>query len=121
MLVYSNRGLIMVSKKTKSDIVDRIYEKSGFELKNVRSIVDFFLDEMKSTLQQGKSVELRGFGTFEIRERKGRQKARNPKTGETVSVEDHAVVAFRSGKELKSIVWGLPSQKKAVHTTDEKD
>lgn len=110
---------MLSNKKTKSDIVDRIYEKSGFELKDVRSIVDCFLDEMKDALEEGKSVELRGFGTFEIRERKGRKKARNPKTGETVSVEDHAVVAFRSGKELKSSVWSLPSHPKASLTTDE--
>jgi nucleoid DNA-binding protein len=107
------------NKKTKSDIVDRIYEKSGFELKDVRSIVDSFLDELKLALEEGKSVELRGFGTFEIRERKGRQKARNPKTGEIVSVEDHAVVAFRSGKELKGTVWGLPSKLKATLVADE--
>lgn len=100
-------------KKTKSDLVNHIYEKSGHELKDIRSIVDIFLEEVKDALEDGQSVELRGFGTFEIRERKGRKKARNPKTGETVSVEDHAVVAFRSGKELKSSVWSIPSGRKS--------
>lgn len=98
-------------KKTKSDLVNHIYEKSGHELKDIRSIVDIFLDEIKGALEEGESVELRGFGTFEVRERKGRKKARNPKTGETVSVQDHAVVAFRSGKELKSSVWSIPAGK----------
>lgn len=101
---------MLVKKQTKSDLIDRIYEKSGYELKEVRSIVDIFLEEVKKSLEDGQSVELRGFGTFEIRKRKGREKARNPKTGETVSVEDHAVVAFRSGKELKSSVWAIPSK-----------
>lgn len=95
-------------KKTKSDLVDRIYEKTGNELKDIRSVVDQFLEEVKTALEDGQSVELRGFGTFEIRERKGRQKARNPKTGETVSVKDHAVVAFRAGKDLKNSVWDIP-------------
>ncbi|HNQ97599.1 MAG: integration host factor subunit beta [Spirochaetales bacterium] len=95
-------------KRTKSDLVDRIYEKSGQDLKDIRAVVDLFLDEVKTALEEGRSVELRGFGTFEIRERKGRQKARNPKTGEIVSVQDHAVVAFRSGKELKNNVWNVP-------------
>lgn len=99
-----------LSKKTKSDLVDAIYEKTGHELKDVRSIVDAFLEEVKTSLEAGSSVELRGFGTFEVRERKGRQKARNPKTGASVSVEDHAVVAFRSGKDLKNSVWGIPSR-----------
>jgi integration host factor subunit beta len=100
------------NKQTKSDLIDQIYEKTGHELKDIRSIVDSFLEVLKIALENDQSVELRGFGTFEIRERKGRKKARNPKTGETVSVEDHAVVAFRAGKELKSTVWNFPSQKK---------
>ncbi len=101
------------NKQTKSDLVDRIYEKNGHDLKVIRSVVDAFLEEVKASLESGQSVELRGFGTFEIRERKGRKKARNPKTGETVSVRDHAVVAFRSGKDLKSSVWELPHKEPA--------
>jgi integration host factor subunit beta len=52
-------------------------------------------------------VELRGVGTFEVRTRKGRSKARNPKTGEIVSVEDHGVAAFRPGRELKTTAWSV--------------
>lgn len=98
-------------KRTKSDLVDAIYEKSGHELKDIRSIVDLFLEELKITLENDQSIELRGFGTLEIRERKGRNKARNPKTGEIVSVKDHGVVAFRAGKELKQTVWEIPSKR----------
>jgi len=101
---------MLVKKKTKSDLVDAIYEKTGNDLKDIRAIVDLFLDITKQALEGGQSVELRGFGTFEIRERKGRKKARNPKTGEIVSVEDHAVVAFRAGKDLKNSVWDIPSR-----------
>ena len=100
------------SKKTKSELIDQIYQKTGHELKDIRSVVDYFLEEVKDALDAGLPVELRGFGTFEIRERKGRKKARNPKTGEIVSVEDHAVVAFRAGKDLKSSVWDIPSRGK---------
>jgi integration host factor subunit beta len=101
----------MIGKKqTKSDLIDQIYRKTGFELKDIRSIVDLFLGEVKTALEDNQSVELRGFGTFEIRKRKGRAKARNPKTGEIVSVEDHAVVAFRSGKDLKNSVWDVPAR-----------
>lgn len=100
-------------KQTKSELIEKIYEKSDLELAQIRSIVDLFLDEMKQALENDQSVELRGFGTFEIRERKGRSKARNPKTGEIVSVEDHAVVAFRSGKDLKNSVWDLPVRRRS--------
>ncbi|MDR3144948.1 MAG: integration host factor subunit beta, partial [Treponema sp.] len=74
------------SKYTKADIVDSVYEKTGMNRKEIRTIVDLFLDEIKDALIKGMIIELRGFGTFEVRIRKGRQKARNPKTGKTVSV-----------------------------------
>ena len=54
-----------------------------------------------------KVIELRGFGTFEVRTRKGREKARNPKTGDLVAVDTHGVAVFRPGKELKDLVWNL--------------
>lgn len=102
---------MLVKKQTKSDLIDHIYEKTGHELKDIRSIVDIFLEDIKAALEKEHSVELRGFGTFEVRERKGRKKARNPKTGAIVSVEDHAVVAFRAGKDLKNTVWEIPSHR----------
>jgi len=98
----------MSSKKlTKIDLVDRIYEKSDIEIKNIKVVVDSLLDEIKDALVTNNSVELRGFGTFENRLRKGRAQARNPRTGEIVSVDDHFVVVFRPGKELKNTVWNL--------------
>ena len=51
------------------------------------------------------TAELRGFGTFEVRVRKGKEKARNPKTGEIVSVDKHGVAVFRAGRELKEELW----------------
>ncbi|MDR2629947.1 MAG: integration host factor subunit beta [Spirochaetaceae bacterium] len=98
----------MVEKKiTKADIIDSIYEKTGMNRKEIRSLVDFFIDDIKDALVKRRIVELRGFGTFEIRVRKGRQKARNPKTGEPVSVTSHGIAAFRPGRELKQAVWNL--------------
>ena len=101
-----------LSKITKADIVDAIYSKSGANRKEIRDVVDLFIEEVKSALISQKAIELRGFGTFEIRIRKGRQKARNPKTGETVSVSSHGIVTFRPGRELKQSVWTLIPDKK---------
>ena len=70
-------------------------------------IVDTLLFEIKEALASGSVIELRGLGTFEVKVRKGRQCARNPRTGETVSVENHGVAVFRPGKELKNRVWDL--------------
>jgi integration host factor subunit beta len=98
----------MAGKKvTKADIVDSVYQKTGMSRKEIRTVVDLFLDEIKDALIEQMIIELRGFGTFEIRVRKGRQKARNPKTGEAVSVNSHGIAAFRPGRELKQDVWGL--------------
>jgi integration host factor subunit beta len=98
-----------VGNLTKADIVDAIYEKTGAERKDVKDVINRFLEELKGALVSHKVIELRGFGTFEIKVRKGRQKARNPKTGELVSVSSHGIAAFRAGKELKQAVWNLES------------
>jgi integration host factor subunit beta len=62
---------------------------------------------IKEALVKRHVIELRGFGTFEIKIRGGRQKARNPKTGEVVSVNSHGTACFRPGRDLKSAVWKL--------------
>jgi integration host factor subunit beta len=99
----------MVSNKfTKANIVDSIYNKTGTNRKDIRDVVDLFIEEIKSALVNQMVIELRGFGTFETKIRKGRKKARNPKTGELLSVSSHGIAAFRAGRELKQAVWNLP-------------
>ena len=99
----------MTGKKiTKAEIIDAVYEKTGLNRKDIKTVVDIALEGIKDGLTQGTIIELRGFGTFEIRIRKGRQKARNPKTGETVSISSHGIALFRAGKELRQAVWNLP-------------
>jgi integration host factor subunit beta len=94
-------------KVTKADIVDSVYEKTGMSRKEIRTVVDLFINEIKDALIEQQVIELRGFGTFEVRVRKGRQKARNPRTGELVSVNSHGIAAFRPGRELKQDVWNI--------------
>ena len=100
----------MAGKKiTKMEIVDAVYEKTGINRKDVKTVTDLVFQEIKDALTDGTVIEFRGFGTFEIRIRKGRQKARNPKTGEKVAVGSHGIAAFRAGRELKQAVWTLPA------------
>ncbi|MFP4378521.1 MAG: HU family DNA-binding protein [Spirochaetales bacterium] len=94
-------------KLTKAEIVERISESITVSKKDIHTIVDLFFSEVKDALTSDRTVEFRGFGTFEIRTRKGREHARNPKTGETVTVQNHGVVVFRPGKELKDAAWPL--------------
>ena len=94
-------------KYTKAEIIDSVYNKTGINRKEIRDMMDLLIDEIKDALVRRCVIELRGFGTFEIRIRKGRQKARNPKTGEILSVNSHGIVSFRAGKELRQDVWTI--------------
>lgn len=100
-----------MKKVTKFDLVEAVYENTSYDKKVVQTVVDSFLEEVKNSLKDSSTIELRGFGTFELRLRKGKESARNPKTGDKVSVAPHYVAAFRSGQELKNSLWNLPVEK----------
>ena len=94
-------------KVTKSDLIDAVYKSTDIEKQDIQKVVDSFLLHTREYLEKGNTIELRGFGTFEARLRKGRASARNPKTGETFKVEPHYVAAFRAGQILKDKLWNL--------------
>jgi integration host factor subunit beta len=103
-------------KFTKADIVDSLYQKTGMSPKEIRTIVDLFVNEVKEALLRQQIIELRGFGTFEVKVRKGRSRSRNPKTGEAISipVRSHGSAVFRPGRELKQAVWNVDGNGGAV-------
>ena len=88
-------------KFTKSDAVSAIYGKTGMSRREIAAVLDIFIHEVKSVLLQRGVVELRGFGTFEVKVRKARSGARNPRTGEAISGRSKAAVSFRPGRDLK--------------------
>lgn len=94
-------------KMTKAEIIERIHQENGIHRGDIHLVIDSLFDILKDGLGQDQVIELRGFGTFEIRTRKGRERARNPKTGDIVPVDTHGVAVFRPGKELKQIAWPL--------------
>ena len=100
------------NKITKSDLVDAVYKSTNLEKQVIQKVIDSFLLHTRESLENGSSIELRGFGTFEVRLRKGRAAARNPKTGEKLSVEPHYVAAFRAGQVLKEKLWNLDKKSK---------
>ena len=98
----------MTAKKfTKADFIDALYEQTGMNRKEIRTTIDLFISEVKAALIQRNVIELRGFGTFEVKTRKARPKARNPRTGQTISIRSHGVVTFRPGRELKQDAWNI--------------
>ena len=97
----------MVAKLSKAEIVKNINESTGIPTADILRIINAFFDEIKDGMKDDRIAELRGFGTFETKVRKGKEKARNPKTGEFCSVESHKVVSFIPGKELKESIWNV--------------
>ena len=92
----------------KGDLVDSVRKKTKCEKIVAQAVINTFLDSIKEELAAGNKVMLRGFGTFEPRLMKGRDNARNPRTGEILSVAPRYTPAFRSGQELKQAVAKLP-------------
>ena len=98
----------MSEKLTKAEIIENIHSKEPtISRTSIHTVIDLLFEELKSGLAEGKIIELRGLGTFEVRNRKGKAHARNPKTGEIVSVENHGVAFFRAGKEIQEKVWDI--------------
>ena len=92
----------MSGNLTKRDIVLNIYEKTGLPQKEVREVVQFTLDAIAEALAEGRNVELRNFGVFEVQVRKSRI-GRNPnKPEKDVIIPKRAVIKFKAGKELKA-------------------
>lgn len=94
-------------KQTKSDILDAVYIKTKLNRNTAKSAYNIIFSEISDALIKGKIVELRGFGTFELKVRKARKNARNPRTGEMVSCHQHKIVKFRAGQDLKLAVWNI--------------
>ncbi|MFH1874950.1 MAG: integration host factor subunit beta [Pseudomonadota bacterium] len=88
----------------KSDLIETVGKTlPNLAVRDVEVIVNTIFDSMTDALAKEERIEIRGFGSFEVRVRKAR-KGRNPKTGETVSVAKHKVPFFKTGRELKEMV-----------------
>mgnify|MGYP001360636049 CR=1 FL=1 len=89
---------------TKSELCEFLVEQTGtLNKKEAELIVNCVFDSIREALASGERVEIRGFGSFSIRERGARQ-ARNPKTGEAVNIPEKKVPFFKTGKELREMV-----------------
>ena len=87
----------------KSDIVDSIAGKIGVPKAQVQQMVDDVFDLIAEGLTKGEKIDLRGFGTFSVRDSKART-GRNPQSGEPIQIPARRVPAFKPGKELKEKV-----------------
>ncbi|MEW5983600.1 MAG: integration host factor subunit beta [Acidobacteriota bacterium] len=88
---------------TKAELVEEVSRVSELTKKHSEVIVDTVFRSIVQALQRGEKIELRGFGSFRLRQRESR-KGRNPKTGERVDVPPKRVPYFKPGKELKDLI-----------------
>ena len=86
----------------KADIVNRVAELASIPRVKAVQAVDTILESMKAALCSGKRIELRGFGVFQVRDRK-KGVGRNPKTGVEVAITPGRTVRFKPGKDLKNL------------------
>lgn len=88
---------------TKADLIVSIADQLKLPAGRAELIVDQIFDGMVAALKRGEGIEIRGFGSFTIREYKAYE-GRNPRTGETVHVKPKRMAFFRVGKELRERV-----------------
>ena len=86
---------------TKKDIVMKVSNETNLTQIDVKKIVQRTLDVILESLERGETVELRNFGVFKVKSRRGRL-GRNPRTGQEVSVPEKKVVVFKLGLVIKN-------------------
>ena len=87
----------------KTELVAAIAAKEGIEKKCAEKAVNAVVAAITDALANGEKVQLVGFGTFEVRER-AEKAARNPKTGEAITVPATKIPTFKAGQGLKNLV-----------------
>ncbi len=86
---------------TKADLSHHLMDCLELGKKEADLLVNTFLESIIESLRTGEGIELRGFGSFRLRDRKARL-GRNPRSGESIKVPPKRVVYFKLGKELRS-------------------
>ncbi|HLU82548.1 MAG TPA: HU family DNA-binding protein [Trueperaceae bacterium] len=88
---------------SKADLVQRVAESTSMKKRDVKDVMDAMLDQISVSLDKGSKVQLTGFGTFEIRERKARTGVK-PGTTDKIKIPASKYPAFKPGKGLKDSV-----------------
>ncbi|MEX2536894.1 MAG: HU family DNA-binding protein [Trueperaceae bacterium] len=88
---------------SKADLVDQIAGETGMSKKDVKAVIDGMLGRVTTSLKGGEKVQLTGFGTFEVRERKARSGVK-PGTTDRIEIPASKYPAFKPGKGLKDSV-----------------
>lgn len=104
---------------TKRDLIEEVaLQYPRFSRRDAEVMVNAVFDSMTDALAKGERIEIRGFGSFIVKQRSARE-GRNPRTGEIVAVAEKKVPLFKVGKELRLRVDGQPVSEEDVAGDDE--
>lgn len=103
---------------TKQSLIQEIAKSTGFVRNDIKTVVEQFLDLVGEKLIEGDTIEIRGFGTFACKPRKARP-ARNPRTGETVLIEERMVPTFKFSNDIKDRINSMEGVLDAVSAEPE--
>jgi nucleoid DNA-binding protein len=88
---------------TKAEFVETLASTLGQTKVESDRVLEAVVQVLKQALQRGEKIDLRGLGVFKVRESKPRQ-ARNPRTGEAISIPARKAAVFKAGKELSALL-----------------
>ncbi len=97
---------------TKADLIEEVLRVTELPRRESETIVETIFESIIQSLQKGEKIEIRGFGSFRTRQRRGRV-GRNPKTGAKVEVPAKKIPFFKPSKELKDFVNNAEAQASA--------
>ncbi|MDJ0864498.1 MAG: integration host factor subunit beta [Myxococcota bacterium] len=104
---------------TKSGLIEKVADRTPhISKKDTEVVVNTIFDAMTDALRKGERIEIRGFGSFQVKVREARE-GRNPKTGEMVNIPAKRTPFFKVGKELKEMVDRVPADR--LQADDEDD
>ncbi len=90
---------------TKADLVENVYQKTGFSKKESAEIVETVFDLIKTTLEDGEKIKIAGFGNFVVKE-KATRRGRNPQTGDEIEISSRRILTFKPSQVLKNAING---------------
>ncbi|MCK4622947.1 MAG: integration host factor subunit alpha [Desulfuromonadales bacterium] len=90
---------------TKADLIEKVYLKIGFSKKESSDVVERVFDLIKSTLQEGETIKIAGFGNFVVQSKAARR-GRNPQTGDEIEISSRKILTFKPSQVLKGAING---------------
>ena len=89
----------------KTELVEKVAESAGLTKTQAEAAINAFVETITDGLKAGDKITLKGFGTFEVRQREARE-GRNPRTGETMTIAASKAPAFKASSALKNVING---------------